>query len=149
MARDFENYFPHDANASSDVKIVMLVQDLGQEGKGIYWSLIELLRMQPTYTYPLKLIPAIANNLNTTSAKVDAVIKGYELFKVSTTHFLSESLIRRMAKKDANKHRNMISGMKGNLIRWGKVNKEEAKALTDQQIIEMNENVNTKRIANQ
>jgi hypothetical protein len=36
-------FFPHDANASQDIKIEMLLEDLGMEGYGRWWRLCELL----------------------------------------------------------------------------------------------------------
>ena len=147
MEKDFENYFPHDANASDDIKCQILIEEMGADGYGIYWLLIELLRRQPTYTYPLKLIPIFARKYNTTTAKADVVIRNYGLFVVKEESlFYSESLIRRMAKKDSNKYRNKISGIKGNLIRWGKITKEEADRFSPQEIEDINNNLNNKRI---
>ena len=34
-------YFSHDYNAHNDVKILFMRQQLGMEGYGIYWFLIE------------------------------------------------------------------------------------------------------------
>ena len=35
-------YFPHDSNAKDDPKCMVLIDQLGMEGYGIYWVLIEL-----------------------------------------------------------------------------------------------------------
>lgn len=37
-------YFSHDANAKDDPKILQLRMELGWEGYGLFWALIELLR---------------------------------------------------------------------------------------------------------
>jgi len=42
-------YFSHDSNAKDDPKCVLLIEQLGLEGYGIYWILIEILRDQPGY----------------------------------------------------------------------------------------------------
>jgi len=150
MEKDFEGYFPHDANASDDIKCQMLLEEMGTDGYGIYWLLIELLRRQPTYSYPLKLLPIFVRKVNTTLPKVEVVIKNYGLFKITEEKFFySDSLVRRMAKKDSNKYRNKISGIKGNLIRYGKITKEQANTLSPQEIEEINKNLNNKRIGNQ
>ena len=52
-------YFPHDSNAKDDPKCVLLIEQLGMEGYGIYWMLIETLREQPDYTYPVANILAL------------------------------------------------------------------------------------------
>lgn len=41
-------YFPHDTNAHSDPKMMMLISSLGLEGVGLYWILIELMHQEPT-----------------------------------------------------------------------------------------------------
>ena len=90
-------YFPHDSNAKDDPKCVMLIEQLGLEGYGIYWVLIETLRDQPEYKYPLALIPAIARRYNSTQEKVKTVVQNYGLFSVKDDMFFySESLIERM-----------------------------------------------------
>lgn len=69
------------------------------EGYGIFWVLIETLRDQPGYKYPLSLIPALARRYNTTVQKMEAVIKGYGLFQFTDNEFFySQSLINRMIK---------------------------------------------------
>jgi hypothetical protein len=95
MAKD-AYYFSHDSNAKDDPKCVMLIEQLGLEGYGIYWVLIEMLRDQPEYKYPLSLIPAISRRYNTTSEKMKTVIGNYGLFTVDDNDFFSLALIKRM-----------------------------------------------------
>lgn len=90
-------YFSHDANAKDDPKCVMLIEQLGLEGYGIFWVLIETLRDQPGYKYPISLIPALARRYNTTAQKVEAVVRGYNLFEIiDNEFFFSNSLNNRM-----------------------------------------------------
>jgi uncharacterized phage protein (TIGR02220 family) len=95
MAKD-AYYFSHDSNAKDDPKCVMLIEQLGLEGYGIYWVLIEMLRDQPEYKYPLSLIPAISRRYNTTSEKMKTVIGNYGLFTVDDNDFFSLALMKRM-----------------------------------------------------
>lgn len=107
-------YFPHDSNAKDDPKIVLLIEQLGLEGFGIYWVLIETLRDQPDYRYPLKLLPAIARKYVTTAEKVEAVVKYYHLFEIENDKFfLSPSLCRRMAVVDSKRRRLSEAGKRG------------------------------------
>ena len=89
-------YFSHDSNAKDDPKCVMLIEQLGPEGYGIYWILIETLRDQPSYKYPIALIPAIARRYNTTAEKMKTVVGNYGLFTVDENDFFSLSLMKRM-----------------------------------------------------
>ena len=112
-------YFPHDSNANSDPKMMMLIEQLGLEGYGIYWVLIEILRDQPDFRYPIKLLSALARRFNTTSEKMKAVVLGYGLFKVDEhDFFLSESLTRRMSIVNEKREKLSEAGRLGNEIRW-------------------------------
>lgn len=113
-------YFPHDSNAKDDPKCVLLIEQLGLEGYGIYWVLIEVLREQPDYTYPLNLLPALARRYNTTVEKVKTVVCVYDLFTIKEDKiFFSESLNRRMQILEAKRIKRSEAGRLGNAIRWG------------------------------
>lgn len=91
-------YFPHDSNAKDDIKCVELIGDLGLEGYGIYWVLIETLREQPEYKYPVKLLPFLARRFGVAPEAFQKVVFNFGLFVVEgETTFFSESLIKRMA----------------------------------------------------
>ena len=80
-------YFPHDSNAKDDPKCVMLIEQLGLEGYGAFWVLIETLRDQPGHKYPISLIPAIARRYNTTTEKMSVVVRNYGLFSIENDEF--------------------------------------------------------------
>jgi len=105
-------YFKHDSNAKDDKKCSMLIEQLGCEGYGIYWILIETLREQPDFRYPLQLVPIIARKYNTTAEKIKVVIGNYNLFVVDSDEFFSESLCRRMESWEKTKELNSIKGKK-------------------------------------
>lgn len=75
-------YFPHFCNARHDRKIKRLRKELGVEGYGIYFMLLEVLREQQDMRYPLTDIDLIADEFNTSEQKVVTVIKAYELFEI-------------------------------------------------------------------
>lgn len=119
-------YFPHDSNAKDDPKCVLLIEQLGLEGYGIFWMLIEILRGQPDYTYPIALLPALARRYNTTAEKIKAVVVSYDLFSIANDRiFFSESLNRRMQEIDFKRKSLSEAGKKGNAKRWELPQKEE------------------------
>lgn len=93
-------YFSHDSNAKDDPKCVMLIEQMGLEGYGIFWVLVETLRDQPDYQYPMALLPALARRYNTTTAKMRTVVEKYQLFTITEDgqFFFSHSLNCRMLK---------------------------------------------------
>lgn len=110
-------YFSHDYNAHNDVKILFMRQQLGMEGYGIYWFLIESLADAGGFL-PLKIIPVLAMQMHTTEVKVKALIENFDLFQITDNQFFSVRLISHL------NVRNTLSenGKKGALARW---NKEE------------------------
>ena len=113
-------YFSHDSNAKDDPKCVLLIEQLGMEGYGIYWMLIETLRDQPEYKYPVNLLPALARRYNTTPKKVKTVVGNYGLFVIEgDAVFFSQSLIGRMVPLEEKRLKRSEAGKRGNAARWG------------------------------
>jgi len=91
MAKKDSFYFSHDYNAANDYKILFLRQQLGMEGYGIFWYLVEQLA-QSNGKLPLKIVPVLAMQMQVTEAKVNGVIYNFDLFVIHDEHFESERL---------------------------------------------------------
>ncbi len=114
-------YFSHDSNAKDDPKCVLLIEQLGLEGYGIFWVLIETLREQPNYKYPLALLPALARRFNTTVEKMKAVVFNYQLFEITHDEFFySDSLNRRMEIMIEKSQKRITKAKKAAAARWKK-----------------------------
>ena len=136
-------WFKHDSNAKDDPKCILLVEQLGLEGYGIYWVLIELLREQKDYRYPIKLIPAIARRFNTSTEKVMTVIKSYSLFQIENDEFFfSESLLERMNQYEllGQKRREAVNK------RWNKQNELQQSYKDDTIVLQSKYKSNRNRI---
>ncbi len=106
-------YFTHDYNAANDTNILFLRQQLGMEGYGIFWFIVEQLAQSGGFL-PIKITPVLSMQMQVTEAKVRSVITDYELFDIVDQNFYSERL---------NKHlqiRKQLSesGKKGAKNRW-------------------------------
>lgn len=114
-------YFPHDSNAQNDPKLIMVMEQMGPEGIGIFWMLLEVLREQTGYRYPLATVPALARRWNSTKEKVMTVITQYGLFQVQENEFFySEPFCRRMEFIDKKRLSLSEAGRRGNEKRWNK-----------------------------
>ena len=87
-------FFPHDYHARNDFKMVKLKIEMGDEGIGIYWQLIEMLYensgiMRSQYE-------CIANVMRTKCDLIISVIQNYNLFVFDENEFYSESVIKRL-----------------------------------------------------
>jgi hypothetical protein len=131
MTKSF--YFQHDYNACSDVKVLFLREQLGMEGYGIYWFILEQLAQSGGYL-PLKIIPVLAMQCQTQEVKLAAVVKEFELFEIHDNKFFSNRLNKQL------QYRELLSekGKIGAINRWGTSNDQydRKKALRSAQKIE-------------
>lgn len=112
-------WFKHDYDAADDDKTMLLIEQLGLEGYGIYWILIEKLRGREDYKMPFAVIPSLARRYMTTPEKMKTVIMQYGLFQYDEEGFFySVSLIERMKALDELKSKRSIAGRLGNAKRW-------------------------------
>ena len=75
-------YFPHFCNARHDRKIRRLRKELGVEGYGIYFMLLETLREQQDLMYPLEDLDLLAEEFGVSEPKIRTTICNYQLFEV-------------------------------------------------------------------
>lgn len=133
-------YFPHDSNANCDPKCMLLIHQLGLEGYGIYWVLIETLREQPDYRCPLALVPVLAERFKTTVKKIEAVIASFDLFVIEDQKFFrSDSLERRMERLNVVRTKRKEIAQNAADARWSKP-KRNAQAMHEQCSSIANEN---------
>ena len=80
------HYLKHYYNHSNEIKCLFLRQDLGMEGYGIFWYLMEQLA-NAGGELPIRIIPWMAIQMKVTQAKVEEVVFQYELFKTDDNNF--------------------------------------------------------------
>ncbi|WP_419490985.1 DUF4373 domain-containing protein [Alistipes putredinis] len=113
------NYFPHEYTAKDDPKCERLIFEMGMEGYGIFWALLEVLRAQPDYTYPLANIPLAAYKYRTDPEKMRRVVFDFGLFVIIEDKiFFSNGLKRRMQPMDEEHNIAIESGKRGAEKRW-------------------------------
>lgn len=111
-------WFRHDSNAKDDFKCMLLIEQLGCEGYGIFWILIETLREQKDYKYPISLLSVLARKYNTTQAKMETVVQNYNFFEFDNdSFFFSNSLNVRMLNLDKIKEQRRQAGQKSGASR--------------------------------
>jgi hypothetical protein len=117
-------YFSHDANARHDEKILELRAELGWEGYGLYWAIVECLRETTEYKYNIKKLNGLALHLSTTCETLENIISNFDLFEYNEDYFWSSSLQKRMQDYDFLKNKAIESGRKGAEIKRNKSNPE-------------------------
>jgi len=92
-------YFSHDANAQDDPKCMILIDQLGMEGYGIFWGLVEKLRAEKNYKLPILVCQSFARRWSTSKEKIEAVVRNFGLFVIEDDVFFSLRLQRSMIEK--------------------------------------------------
>lgn len=87
-------WFPHYCNARHDRKIRRMRKQLGIEGYGIFFMLLETLRDQTDLKYPIEDIDLLADEFGTSAEKIDVVLRSYGLFEIDEEEkFFSPKLL--------------------------------------------------------
>ena len=110
-----DSYLLHDANAGNNFKIMMMMQKEGMKGYGIYWMILEFLRVQNGYKADVRILPVLARKMRVTVATLKRIIFDSGLFEVNGTTFSSPGLTRRMGPLEAKREANRESGRRGGL----------------------------------
>lgn len=111
-------WFPHDANARNDLKIVQMTAKW-KYGYQWYFQTLEIMREEFEYKLPKKMIPALATQLREELETIvewlaDCLKPDIALFQTDGQSVWSESLIARMQKKD---HKSEIYARNAH-VRW-------------------------------
>ena len=152
-----DSYLLHDANAGNNFKIMMMIQKEGMKGYGIYWMLLEFLRLQNGYKADLRVLPILAQKMRVTVTTSKRIIYNYKLFEVDDTAFSSPGLILRMRPLEAKREANREAGKHGGLANQQKIrdakasnalatNKENKENKTDPSISPQGETVKNEEI---
>ncbi len=123
-------WFEMNVTELDDTKVMLMMSQLGLEGYGIHVMLRAFLSQQLGYKAPLSIVPALATRYATTQAKIEAVIKGYDLYTIiedSGNLFFSPELSFKLEKFDKkcleNKQKGELSATKKELEREEKIRK--------------------------
>ncbi|OGF47007.1 MAG: hypothetical protein A2231_03100 [Candidatus Firestonebacteria bacterium RIFOXYA2_FULL_40_8] len=129
-------YFPHDYGARNDPKLAKLQMDMGYEGVGMYWSLVEYIYEVGGYLDE-EHITSTAFALNMDCLKLGKIVKDFKLFERDGEKIFSKSILKRLKERKSisNKRKAAISN------RW----KNERK-IKDTNVLQMKYNCNTIKV---
>lgn len=120
-------YFPHDSNARRDNKILAMTSVYGNEGYGLYWKILEVLREQPDYKYPIRgkfALRSLAADLQCDPDKLESFVLSCctdfaddhgGLLSMDENYLWSASFLRRMERVDDVREKRVSAARK----RWG------------------------------
>ncbi len=86
-------YFSHDYNPRSDKKIIKLFMEMGAEGYGLYWLIVEHMHQNH---FMLNDESVIAYDLRTEVEKIHRIMTGFELFRIEGDEYISDRILRNL-----------------------------------------------------
>ena len=86
-------YFPHFCHSRSDNKMRRIMKDFKHEGYSVFYQVLEILREQEGFKYPLEDCDLLVDDLKTTDIVLNSLIHNYGLFENDTVYFWSNELI--------------------------------------------------------
>jgi hypothetical protein len=148
-------YFSHDANAKDDPKILQLRMEMGWEGYGLFWALIEMLRNESDHRMRTH-YKSIAFALHTHEDSIKKLINDFDLFAIEGEYFWSESLLKRMEMKESKSEKARQSAKKrwnqdndANAMRTHSDSNANAMQLKESKVKESKENILTEESHNE
>lgn len=114
-----KEYFSHDYDPISDIKMMVMVSEWGGLGYGFYWRIVELLHKSEDNTFeftPLNTL-AIAKQMKVDAkqitAFVDDCVNVFELFKRENDKVFCERVFRNIGKRKEISEVRKAAGSKG------------------------------------
>ena len=87
-----DQYIPHEISMRSTTEVMNLIEKEGPAGYGIYWALMEYLRVQDGYMGDIQALKTLKRELKIRQTKLDKVLYGYGLFVCNGNTFYSPKL---------------------------------------------------------
>lgn len=115
-------WFPHDSNARNDARLLELRAELGWEGYGLWWALVEQLREAADYRLTNEKTGGLAMGLSITKSQLETLLAlcfDLGLLELEDGYFYAPALRRRMEPWDARRAAFSEAGKRGAGKRWG------------------------------
>ena len=87
-----DQYIPHEVSMRNTTEVMNLIENEGMAGYGIYWAIMEYLRVQDGYIGDFKALAPLKRQLKIRQPKLDKVLHGYGLFICNGNTFYSPKL---------------------------------------------------------
>ena len=138
-----DQYIPHEISMRSTTEVMNLIENEGMAGYGIYWALMEYLRVQDGYMGDIQALKTLKRELKIRQAKLDMVLYGYGLFVCNGNTFYSPKLnevmtpfeqrrarieaYKRQKQKDKSLETSNVNSKKGDIVSFEGKGKGEGK----------------------
>ena len=91
-----DQYIPHEISMRNTTEVMNLIENEGMAGYGIYWALMEYLRVQDGYMGNIQALKTLTKQFKIRLPKLEKILKGYGLFVCVGNTFYSPKLVEVM-----------------------------------------------------
>lgn len=89
-----EPYFSHDIASRQDRDIILLLDEMGYEGYGLFWAIVEFLHRNKLRVGEERLIAG-----KDYAQKVEHILNNFELFRIEDGEYISDRILRNISKQ--------------------------------------------------
>lgn len=90
-----EPYFSHDIYPQADKKIVLLIDEMGYEGYGLYWKIVEFMHRNKLNIGEERLVAG-----REFQDKVSRILNDFYLFRKEDGEYISDRILRNISKQE-------------------------------------------------
>jgi len=106
-----EPYFSHDISSRQDRNIILLLDEMGYEGYGLWWAVVEFMHRNQLKVGEERLIAGKDN-----AEKVKKILNDFDLFRIEDDEYVSDRILRNINKqKEKSKQASNAAKAKHNL----------------------------------
>ena len=89
-----EPYFSHDISSRQDRNIILLLDEMGYEGYGLWWAVVEFMHRNQLNVGEERLIAGKEN-----AEKVKKILNDFGLFRIENDEYVSDRILRNINKQ--------------------------------------------------
>lgn len=88
-----EPFFSHDIGTRQNGSIIKLLMELGWEGYGLWWAIVEYMHRNE---FPVTDESVVAYELRSNNAIIHKIMNNYDLFKIENGLYISDRILRNL-----------------------------------------------------
>jgi len=89
-----EPYFSHDISSRQDRSIILLIDEMGYEGYGLFWAVVEFMHRNKLRVGEERLVAG-----KDYADKIHQILNEFELFRISDGEYISDRILENISKQ--------------------------------------------------
>lgn len=90
-----EPYFSHDISSRQDKDIILLIDEMGFEGYGLFWAVVEFMHRNKLNVGEERLVVGKAY-----ADKIERILNDFNLFRIENDEYISDRILANISKQE-------------------------------------------------